>query len=49
MASVYRDFDQAGLDAQYFLRGRISDFQSFLDRYAARSKQARETLENLLR
>lgn len=44
MAAVYRDYDQAGLDAQYFLRGRIADFQSFLDRYAARSKQARETM-----
>jgi arylformamidase len=44
MAAVYRDYDQAGLDAQYFLRGLIPDVQVYFDRYAARSKLARETL-----
>ena len=41
---IYRGYDQAGLDAQYFLRGRVTDFQSYFDDYAARSAKIRQSL-----
>ena len=41
---LYRGYDQAGLDAQYFLRARVTDFQAYFDDYAARSAAARRDL-----
>lgn len=42
--SLYRSYDRAGLDAQYFLRGVIPDFQTYFDRYRASSEQAKHEL-----
>lgn len=46
--TVYRQYDRAGLDAQYFLRGRVTDFQAYFDRYRARSDQAKATFASRL-
>lgn len=42
---MIREYDQAGLDAQYNLRERVLDFQDYLDRWAAESRRVRESLE----
>lgn len=41
MAAVFRDYDQTGLDAQYFLRGLIPDFQVYFDRYRSETDRAK--------
>jgi len=40
--AIYADYDKEGLDAQYFLRALVPDFQDYFDRYAAQSVTARE-------
>jgi len=45
---IYRDYDKEGLDAQYFLRALVPDFQDYFDRYAAESAAARETFGGTL-
>ena len=44
MTTVYRNWTQAELDAQYNNRARVTDFQRFLGEWAARSARAYETL-----
>lgn len=44
MTHVYRDFDQAALDAQYDMRRAVPDHQAFFDRYAADSAAVRARL-----
>jgi len=44
MTAIYRDYDQAALDGQYFLRGLISDVQVYFDRWARTSAEARARL-----
>ena len=39
---IYLGYDKEGLDAQYFLRPLVPDFQDFIDQYAAESIVARE-------
>ncbi|MCW5752075.1 MAG: alpha/beta hydrolase [Alphaproteobacteria bacterium] len=41
MVAVFRDYDQAGLDAQYYLRGLIKDFQVYFDRYRSETDRAK--------
>jgi arylformamidase len=41
----YLDYDQAGLDAQYQLRERHPEFQTYFDAWDARSRAARERLD----
>ncbi len=41
---LYRDYDQAGLDAQYHLRLRHPDFQDHFDAWAERSAATRQRL-----
>ncbi len=40
---LYRDYDQAGLDAQYNMRAAVPDYPAFVERWAAASARARET------
>ena len=40
---LYRDYDQAGLDAQYNMRAAVPDYPDFVDRWAAASARARRT------
>lgn len=42
---VYRDFDQASLDAQYRARDQVPDFSVFTRRYRSLTDQARARLE----
>ena len=42
--TVYLDYDQAGLDAQYNLRARWPDHDRYFDRWAAESAATRERL-----
>lgn len=42
--AIYGKYDKKGLDAQYFLRPLVPDFQEYFDRYAAESATAREVL-----
>jgi len=42
--TVFRDYDQAGLDAQYNNRAAVPDHPIYLERWARESAQARETL-----
>lgn len=42
--AVYRDYDQAALDAQYNNRALVPDFQDYLDRWNAKSAAVRRTL-----
>jgi arylformamidase len=42
--TLYGGYDRAGLDAQYNLRARHTDAQSYIDGYAARSATARTKL-----
>lgn len=42
--SLYLGYDRAALDAQYFLRGRVPDFQDYFDRYRQWSDQAKREL-----
>lgn len=44
MTTVYRDFDQAALDAQYRARDQVPDFTVFTDRYRALTEQAQARL-----
>ncbi|HJQ57112.1 MAG TPA: alpha/beta hydrolase [Vineibacter sp.] len=44
MSLIYRDFDQAGLDAAYNNRAAVPHFQGMVDRWAAASVQARARL-----
>jgi arylformamidase len=44
--AMFREYDQAALDAQYDNRRKVPDFQVYLDRWADRSAQARESLES---
>lgn len=39
--SHYRQYDRAGLDAQYYLRGAVKDFQTYFDRYRTDSDRAK--------
>lgn len=39
---LYRDYDQAGLDAQYNMRAAVPDYPDFVERWAAASAGARE-------
>ncbi len=41
---VFRDYDQAGLDAQYNLRRRVPEHPEFIARWAAESAMARRAL-----
>ena len=45
---IYRDYDQAGLDAQYNLRTRHADYLERYARYAELSAQARGARNVLL-
>jgi arylformamidase len=45
---IYREYDRAGLDAQYFLRGAVLDFQQHFDRWQASSAAARAALPGRL-
>lgn len=47
-AKVFRDFDQAALDAQYFLRGAVDGCEAFFADYAARSQKTRDRLKAVL-
>ncbi|HTS94263.1 MAG TPA: alpha/beta hydrolase [Stellaceae bacterium] len=40
---IYRDYDQAALDAQYNLRARVLDHQAYFERWDRASKAARAT------
>ncbi len=40
---LYRDYDQAGLDAQYNMRAAVPAYPDFVDRWAAASAAARRT------
>lgn len=42
--TIYRDYDQKALDAEYFLRRLVPDFQDYFDRYATASADVRATL-----
>ncbi len=42
--ALSREYDQAGLDAQYNCRGMVSDFDDHMSRWVADSARARETL-----
>ncbi len=46
--NVYRDYDQAALDAQYTGRGRIPDYDSYLPRWTADSLAVRTARRCLL-
>jgi arylformamidase len=46
--TVYRDYDQAELDAQYTGRGRIPDYDSYLPRWTADSLGSRTSRRCLL-
>ncbi len=46
--TVFRDYDQEALDAQYFLRPLVPDFQDYFDGYAARSADARGEFDGRL-
>lgn len=41
MTAIYRDYDQAALDGQYFLRGRVADVQTYFERWARTSAETR--------
>lgn len=41
---VYRDYDQAGLDAQYNNQQTVDNFRGYIDRYRALSDEAKRTL-----
>ncbi len=41
---MHRNYDQAGLDAQYNLRERFPHFQEYFDRWERESRRVRETL-----
>jgi arylformamidase len=45
MTAIYRDYDQATLDAQYFLRGRVANVQDFFERWARASAETRGRLD----
>lgn len=45
MTALWGNYDRAALDAQYFLRGRVKNFQDFFDAYQARSDEARSSLK----
>ena len=38
---TYLGYDKAGLDAQYYMRGRVPEWQDFFDRWEAWSRQVR--------
>lgn len=40
---LYRDYDQAGLDAQYNMRAAVPSYPDFVERWAAASARARTT------
>ena len=42
---LYLDYDQAGLDAQYQLRERHPEFQTYFDAWDTRSRAIRERLD----
>src|SRR5258708_35625346 len=42
MAGVYRDLDQAALDAQYNLRAAVPAHPAYFDRWAAGSRMVRD-------
>lgn len=42
--TIFRDYDQAGLDAQYNNRAAVPDHPAYFERWARDSAQARETL-----
>src|SRR5258708_35745654 len=42
MAGVYRDLDQAALDAQYNLRAAVPAHPAYFDRWAAESRMVRD-------
>lgn len=42
--ALFRDYDQAALDAQYDLRAASPNYQDFIERWAADSAKAREDL-----
>jgi arylformamidase len=44
MTAIYRDFDQAGLDAAYNNRDAVPNFQDFTGRWAAESAKVRTTV-----
>jgi arylformamidase len=46
-ATVWRDYDQAGLDRQYNSRGTVADFTVYTRRYAERTREAKRTLRCL--
>jgi arylformamidase len=41
---IFLNYDQAALDAEYDNRGKVEDFQNFLDDYVTLSAHARQTL-----
>ena len=42
--AIYREFDRAGLDAQYNIRARVPDTEDHIRRWFAKSERARTTL-----
>lgn len=42
---VYREYDQAALDAQYDNRGKVPNYDEYLARYVRRSEETRAELE----
>jgi arylformamidase len=45
MATLYRNYDRAGLDVQYNARATVPDIQPILKKYANDSAEARRTLD----
>ncbi|MGI9463543.1 MAG: alpha/beta hydrolase, partial [Aestuariivirgaceae bacterium] len=40
--AVFASYDQAALDAQYNNRARVSDYQTYLEKWAAQSAEVRQ-------
>ena len=38
---TYLGYDKAGLDAQYYMRGRVPEWQEYFDRWEAWSREVR--------
>lgn len=45
---VFREYDQAGLDAQYNIRARVPEFQTHFDQWTAESAKVRSQIPNRL-
>jgi acetyl esterase/lipase len=45
LVSMHPKYDQAGLDAQYNLRERVTDFQDYIDGWETESQRVRESIE----